>query len=263
MISLIEYLKNRRFPYTNIKATFHNHNYLCGHASGTVRDYCERALSKGLDGIGISDHGYVGVVKDRMSKEDFYERYLPQFNEVSDFDIKVYKGLEVEYFSHNIDLYKEYLKHVDYLILGQHHYYFDGELINNRFVIPDQKMSKAYEKTCIDALGTGLFKILAHPEIAFYNMEKLTDYAIETLENIVSFCTKNNIIMEVNVNGLRHIKNGVVRYPRQELLDLYYKYQTPVIVSDDAHNISEIKDEYTIGVYSYLLENGFNVVDSI
>ena len=39
-----------------IKSNFHSHNYLCGHAVGTVSDYVKEAVACGLETIGISDH---------------------------------------------------------------------------------------------------------------------------------------------------------------------------------------------------------------
>jgi histidinol-phosphatase (PHP family) len=40
----------------NLKFDFHTHHHRCGHARGTIRDYIEAAINKGLDIIGISDH---------------------------------------------------------------------------------------------------------------------------------------------------------------------------------------------------------------
>jgi histidinol-phosphatase (PHP family) len=37
-------------------ANLHNHTSLCGHASGTVDEYIEEAIKKGLGYIGFTDH---------------------------------------------------------------------------------------------------------------------------------------------------------------------------------------------------------------
>ena len=37
-------------------ANYHTHTPRCGHASGTEREYIERALEKGLSALGFSDH---------------------------------------------------------------------------------------------------------------------------------------------------------------------------------------------------------------
>ena len=39
-----------------IVSNFHAHNYLCGHAVGTVCDYVKEAVENGFETIGISDH---------------------------------------------------------------------------------------------------------------------------------------------------------------------------------------------------------------
>ena len=37
-------------------SNYHTHNYLCGHAGGTVLDYVGEAVAHGMRIIGISDH---------------------------------------------------------------------------------------------------------------------------------------------------------------------------------------------------------------
>lgn len=34
----------------------HTHHERCGHASGSLRDYVESALDKGVEVLGLSDH---------------------------------------------------------------------------------------------------------------------------------------------------------------------------------------------------------------
>lgn len=51
----------------------HTHNYLCGHADGTVEDYVREAVKNGVKILGISDHidtrnltGYGGSARQRL-----------------------------------------------------------------------------------------------------------------------------------------------------------------------------------------------------
>lgn len=65
---------------TNKAVTFdlHTHHDRCGHAMGSLRDYIKRAMSQGLDIIGLSDHApFFGVDVDHykpwvaMAKSEF------------------------------------------------------------------------------------------------------------------------------------------------------------------------------------------------
>ena len=38
---------------------YHTHTYRCGHAIGTMNQYIEAAIAKGIEEIGLSDHLYL------------------------------------------------------------------------------------------------------------------------------------------------------------------------------------------------------------
>ena len=72
-----------------MKANYHTHLKLCGHAEGMSNDYVKVAVEEGFEIIGISDHGpiprsfmspkeYTYNWLDRqMTYEDFLNIYLP------------------------------------------------------------------------------------------------------------------------------------------------------------------------------------------
>lgn len=261
-MTLEEYIHKNEIQNVNIESSYHNHNYLCRHAGGTVYDYVAMAEKKGLKVIGISDHGPSKVYNDRMNYETFYTEYLPQFNEVANFKIKVRKALEVEYNPLEIEELTFLRGKVDYFILGQHYIKVDE---NYKMVHQEHLKDsdyRIYRDTILEALNTGLFAILAHPDIVFFNSENISEFGLNCLENIIIEAKRLNIYLEINVNGLRRKGIGKVkyRYPRQEYLDLLKKHQAKCIVSDDAHDPKYIVDSYTKAVYSYLIEEGFNLV---
>lgn len=261
-MTLEEYASLKKFKNVNIISSYHNHNYLCQHASGTVIDYVTEAKEKGLLKFGISDHGPSNVYHERMNLEAFYNEYLPQFENVDNLGIKVYKGLEMEYNKDDLENMKKLRKEVDYMILGQHYVYRDNryKMVHKEDV--DDIDVKIYKDTIIEALNTGLFQILAHPEIVFYRMEKISNFALKCLEEIVVTAKNLGVYLEVNANGMRRSGIGKLkyRYPRQEYLDLLKKHNAKCIVSDDAHTPSHIVDLSTEILYSYLIDEGFNLV---
>lgn len=266
-MTLEEYIKRGKFHDVRIISSYHNHNYLCRHAFGVVKDYVEGAKEKGLEIIGISDHGPLDLfeTKPRMTNEEFYEDYLPQFKKANHFGVEVKKGLELEYFPEFIDKYKEYRKYVDYMLLGQHIFRVNGIMKSVHFSSINDEDIKIYGEEVKKAISTHLFDAVAHPDVIFHNVEKVSRVGREVLEDIVKCAIENNILLEVNVSGIRKtpIGNTKYRYPRQEYLDILKKYNAKIIVSDDAHRVSEINDDVTKAVYSYLEDEGFNIVYKI
>ena len=59
---------------------YHNHNYLCKHAEGTLEEYVRHAIKIGLNEIGLSDHTPMPDNWDhkvRMKEEQFWSEYKP------------------------------------------------------------------------------------------------------------------------------------------------------------------------------------------
>ena len=104
-------------------SNYHSHVSLCGHAEGNVEDYIKEAIKHNYEEIGISDHAPIPVyfVGPEMHKElwlwhmmkrkDFENDYLKQLdyciNKYQN-EIKIYKGLEVEYIPSK-DYFYQYL----------------------------------------------------------------------------------------------------------------------------------------------------------
>lgn len=261
-MKLEEYILKNEIKNVNIISSYHNHNYLCLHAGGKVIDYVKEAKKKGLKTIGISDHGPSKINKERMNYETFYTEYLPQFDDVSDNSLNVRCALEVEYNRNEIEELTFLRGKVDYFILGQHYIYSD----NNYKMVHSETLSdadyKIYRDLVIEGLNTGLFSILAHPDIVFFNNEKISEFGLKCLEEIILECIRLNVYLEVNANGLRRkgIGDLLYRYPRQEYLDLLKKHNAKCIISDDAHDPKYLVDDKTRILYSYLVDEGFNLI---
>ena len=80
-------------------ANYHTHTWRCMHASGTEREYVEKAIEGGLKILGFSDHtpmpysgGYVSNVKMRPDQlEDYVDTILKLKDEYKD-DIEIHIG---------------------------------------------------------------------------------------------------------------------------------------------------------------------------
>ena len=63
-------------------ANYHTHTFRCNHASGTDREYVERAIETGMKTLGFSDHApYLFPFKDYYS---FYRMKVEEIQEYAD-----------------------------------------------------------------------------------------------------------------------------------------------------------------------------------
>ena len=128
-----------------MKANYHTHLQLCGHAEGMSEDYIKVAIEEGYEILGMSDHG--PIKPEFMSKEDFIFNWLDRQMTYEDFlniylpdcqktkekykdKIKFLIGVEIEYLSPFHSYYELLRKHLDYMNLAGHFYYHNNKIIN-------------------------------------------------------------------------------------------------------------------------------------
>ncbi|MCM1534029.1 MAG: PHP domain-containing protein [Corallococcus sp.] len=248
-----------------IKSNFHTHNYLCGHAVGTVSDYVKEAVKFGYDVIGISDH-CASPVNDEtpyVTPQTLKTLYLPQFKEAEKLygdKIKILSAVEIEYFEGFDDYYAGLLKDLDYLVMGQHEYMLGDKRKNSFFDGTDEKNVLAYFDSVRKGILSGHFSLVAHPDLIFYRDIDITDKMVKAFDEVVRAAAESDTVMELNANGIR---NHRFKYPTDLLIELCKKYNAKVAVSSDCHNPNELYDKYVTGLRAYAELNGLNVVDDL
>ena len=85
-------------------ANYHTHTPRCGHATGTEREYIERAIEKGMKVLGFSDHTPQPYPEDfhsgmRMGMDEIenYTGTLSALKEEYKDDIRILIGYEQDY----------------------------------------------------------------------------------------------------------------------------------------------------------------------
>lgn len=237
-----------------MKTNYHTHHYLCSHAKGNVFDYVEEAIKNNYSEIGISDHGPIRVEAFyRMSIDEFYNIYLKELNEAIlkyQNEIKIYKGLEIEYIYNDDDYYKKLLMDLDYLILGPH--YYTGEKVLHSFstyTVDTHEKLEMYTKYIIDALDTKLFKILAHPDLFLHGYQELDSFAENCVRRICEAAIRNDCLLEFNAGGIRNNHrfddSGNPKYnvPNHEFWKIVETTNVKVIIGSDCHQPKELNDE--------------------
>lgn len=238
---------------------YHTHTYRCGHANGKEEDYILSAIEKGYKVVGFTDHVFLpDVIQEGMrGNYDELNDYINTVNYLKNKykdKIEIHLGFECEYG----EKYKEYYtylkkqKGIEYLILGQHLFFENNDLVWLSCSGAPEEMLDKYTHTLISAMETGLFTYIAHPDLFIRFFEKITPYVEEHIRMICEAAKKHNVPLEINLGSLRdggrRQKPNHLNYPDEGFFKIVSEYDIPVIIGIDAHdprdfdpNISDIK----------------------
>lgn len=228
---------------------YHTHTKRCGHAVGEDEDYVLAAIKGGYKTLGFSDHGpYLNKEGDGVHIPfSLIDDYINSINNLkikykNDIDIKV--GFEVEYM-YNDDYLKWLRSKVDYLILGQHN--SDMEYKNfDAFRYCDNKQILNYGKSVCDAIDTGLFTYIAHPDVILVKQESINDSIKEVAHMIAKKASEKKIPLEINVHGLyrkrKYKDKEKIFYPNHDFWKILANYDIQAVVGIDAHDPNNLID---------------------
>lgn len=252
-------------------SNYHSHVALCGHAEGTVEDYVLEAIKHNYEEIGISDHAPIPVyfvgkenhkdlwLSQMMTRDSFENDYLKQLdyciNKYSD-QIKILKGLEVEFIPSK-DYYYQYLfTKIEYLNLGVHYFFKNGEIVNTYGYLSEDDLDW-YAKTIEEALETNYFSCLVHPDLFLYRINTFTKFHETIARRIIEACIKNDVYLEVNCNGRD-------KYPRKEFWEIVKEYQNAkIIINNDAHKIANFHGENVLKTIKFCEDLGLNIQEKM
>lgn len=230
----------------DIKYNYHTHTTRCGHALGEDEDYVICAIKAGVKELGFSDHApFKGISQPRVrmdfSQLDEYIKSINALKEKYKNEIKIYVGFEAEYFHEIDDYYKELLTKVDYLICGQH-YALDNTGKPNYvgFKKDDQFMAKGYVDRVVEAIESGFFKYIAHPDIILNSYTLRDDFIHEQCLRIIEAAERCHVPLEINLEGMnRKVHYGApledIFYPYNYFWELVEGHNVDVILGVDAH----------------------------
>lgn len=255
------------------KVNFHTHTYRCNHADGSEEDYVIEAIKNNFATLGVSDHG--PYPDDRLGLRMKYTE-LPEYLSILEDlkikykdKIKIFTGLEIEFDPKSMDYYNYLLNElrVEYLALGQHVFSHNGEFCNS-FELTNTGEYISYAKTIADAMETGFFKFLCHPDLIFLNNFPWDDNCEKACDIIIEAAKKHDFILELNANGLRRgIKSFCdgerYPYPHNKFWEKVAKTNIKVLINSDCHSPSLLWDEAMTQGYKLANDLGLNIVYDI
>lgn len=237
-----------------IDYTFHSHTYRCGHAVGDIEDYVPVAIRHGYKIYGVSDHAFLPGVHQKGTRGEYelLDEYIDVFNKCKEKyskEIKMYLGFECEYSERFEDYYRYLLKEkgFDYLICGQHYYFHpNGETYYYTGIYSKGNIRgvSSYRDDIINAIKSGLFLYIAHPDMFFISAQNLTPSHKRVTKEIIEAAIKYDAVFELNIHGFlrNHYRNNVyyLNYPDEYFWKEVAKTNIRVVIGGDFHDPKEI-----------------------
>lgn len=252
----------------------HVHTSLCGHATGTVAECVAAAAERGLRTVAITEHLALPETMDpnrhlSMAPEalggyldDIAQARLahPQIDVVSGIEVDFVSGREAET-AHAIADARTYRFPPTY-ILGSVHFIgewaFDDPHHLHEWEGRDIGAAwTEYFGLWIEALATGLFDAMAHPDLVKKFGHRPDGDVSGLYEEAASAAESAGVVIEVSSAGLRKPVGEV--YPGPDLLSAFCRAGVPATVGSDAH----APEEVGVGIaeaYAALRKAGYRTV---
>lgn len=256
-------VKNKKFR-SKQNFNYHTHTRRCGHAGiDTDRAYVMAAREAGITRLGFSDHGPLCYFEyaDLLNKMDVSEvdGYIDSINGLKEEfpDMEILCGFEAEYDPMKKDYLYSLRSKVDYMILGQH-FVKNGLSLVGGDRNPNYPIE--YAKSVCEAMETGLFDIVAHPDLFMKYRDSISDDSRElydaNVEQAIRMICKTaadlEIPLELNltcVNENMIMKDGEYSYPHSKFWEIASEYDVQVVYAADSHNPQQlINMEENIGL---------------
>lgn len=226
---------------------YHWHTSRCGHASGSMSDYIREARRKGLLEVGFADHVpmYWVPAEERDPGLAMTREELPVYiGEVIELrrenpDLNIRLGLEADFVPGRERELKDILElyPLDYVI-GSIHYLdgwgFDNPDLAHEYGRRDiDEIYRQYFSLLCDAARSGLFDIIAHPDLVKKFGHRPQSPPLELYRQAAGAFAESGVCIEVNTAGLRSPAGEV--YPAPEFLKQCRALGVPVTTGSDAH----------------------------
>ncbi|MBQ2819009.1 MAG: histidinol-phosphatase [Clostridia bacterium] len=248
-------------------ANYHTHTFRCNHASGTEEEYVRNAIDRGIKVLGFSDHSPYIFEGDHYSyfrmRPELLEDYVSSvlaLREKYKYEIEIHLGVEIEYYPkylpETLKMLREYP--IEYLILGQH---FVGNEIGEPYcgrASDSEELLERYVDQCIEALRTGMFTYLAHPDLLLFVGDD--DIYCKHMQRLCAAAKELDMPLELNLLGLKDGRN----YPNELFWEIAAAEGCKAILGCDAHSPEALSDIIVEKKARALAEKvGIEIIDTV
>jgi len=244
-----------------ITENYHTHTFRCKHAKGDVKDYAEVALDKGIVRLGISDHTPLPdndspMIRMGMDELPDYIKAIEDARKAYP-NLQIYKGMECDYFPRYHSFFKDVLldeRQFDYLIGSVHAVELGDkvEFISGGFTQVDDNILKAYVKQMLEAMESGLFLFMAHPDLFAMGLRRWTPNVRASCREILSAAESLHIPLEINTSGYEKSRQQPEQFlptgcPMEQFWEEAAGYHIEVVVNSDAHDPALVNGDLGAG----------------
>lgn len=230
-----------------LKANYHTHTSRCGHAGSYAdEEYVAAAAQAGYQVLGMSDHSpwpYAGsytnpTVRMPVSQLDEYLDSMAGLREQYRDRLRLYIGLECEFFPAYLSWMKEVASRIDFIILGNHFRESDElhEPYFGRTTTPER--IRQYVDYTLRGMETGLYRCLAHPDFVFSNYAEFDDHCRQASRELCRASKALHIPLEYNLYGVEKAERKLFKglgYPCPAFWEIAAEEGCQAIIGVDAH----------------------------
>lgn len=225
-----------------MKYNYHTHTFRCHHATGTEEEYVQYAIKNGLQKLGFSDHmplrfpsGLESSYRVSVDEVPLYVGTVSRLREKYKDRITIHCGFEMEYYPEFFDEMRRNAADwgAEYLILGQHFLKpecYPDALGSTWADKPNEELS-TYTSLVVEAIKTGAFSCVAHPDIYTYSGDPAF-YEAEA-HRLCRTAKEYDVPLEINFLGIRTKRF----YPHEEFWRIAGEVGAPVVFGFDAHDV--------------------------
>ncbi|EFM11112.1 histidinol phosphate phosphatase HisJ family [Paenibacillus curdlanolyticus YK9] len=235
----------------------HTHHARCGHAAGTLEDYVQEAIRKGLPVLGISDHSpYFFSREDHpypqlamaITEFDAYIEEAVRLKRAYEERIELLIGVESDIFSDQIDLYgRKYVQYpIDYVI-GSIHFLSSAAIMESLdFNTAAEEQQQFAVQRYVEAMVLGIesqwVQIVGHLDGFKRGYSGFRNLLSPYIDGILKRMADRGVAMEINTNGMQHACREW--YPSNDVIERALFHGVQITFGSDAHHPDRIASDW-------------------
>ena len=231
-----------------ITTNFHTHTVYCD-GKDTPEEMVKAAIDKGFTSLGFSGHSYLEIENDFSLTKESEKEYFKEINRLKDKyknDIKIFCGIELEYFSPTPQYKYDYtIGSVHYILKDGQYYAVDlssdevVKVVNGLYEGSFSTYAEDYFNLAADVVNKTKPDIIGHIDLVSKYCEivdlKITNRYLNAAQECIKKLAPYGIPFEINTGAMSR-GYRTAPYPSPEILKLIKLYGGKIVISSDCHN---------------------------
>lgn len=226
---------------------------------GWIGRYVERARARAIDEIAVTEHIHRFAVARDWHDAAFWQAecteditaYVADLRAAREAGLPVLIGIEMDWLRDRRDAIAEVVAaHPFDIVLGSVHW-LGGLAVDDpddpaTDHVSDEHVWERYFEELVAAAASGLYDVLAHPDLPKVFGHRLPTGLRARLDDVVGAIAETGVAVECSSAGLRKPINEL--YPEPDLLARFRAAGVPVTLASDAHAPEDVGRDYPTAV---------------